>query len=236
MPPILIIDDDEDLLELLSRFLKEQGFSCTTAVDGEKGLRKLRMDVFDAVILDLMLPDMDGFAILQRLRAEEETKAMPVLMLTARGEDIDRIIGLELGADDYLPKPFNPHELAARLRALLRRSSLNRQEQKVAGTRDIDNLSIHGAGLCVYVDGNKQDITVSELRLLNALLDNAGDVVSRDALCKTVFGHGAYPMDRSLDVMISRLRRKIGPLPAGGERIKAVRGEGYMFLLSGEKT
>ena len=233
MPNILILDDDEELLNLLSRYLREQGFSCVTAPDPETGLAVLRKGGIDALILDVMLPGADGFEVLRGLRGEESASALPVLMLTARGEEIDRIVGLEMGADDYLGKPFNPRELAARLRALLRRSG--RDGTEPAAVRHIQDLAIHSAALCVTVNGIRQDLTVAELRLLNHLADHAGSVVSRDFLCREIFGHAVYSMGRSLDVLVSRLRRKLGPGPDGRDRIKAVRGEGYMLLLPGEQ-
>jgi two-component system response regulator CpxR len=152
-------------------------------------------------------------------------------MLTARGEEIDRVIGLEMGADDYLAKPFSSRELVARLRALLRRTSLNKTNPPL---QQVDDLCINRVSLCVGVNGQQQEVTVSELRLLTLLTQHIGEIVSRDDLYKSIFGHPAYPMDRSLDMLVSRLRKKLGPRKDGGERIKAVRGEGYLYLLTGE--
>lgn len=234
MPTILIIDDDDALLGLLGKYLGNEGLDCLTASTVEKGLEFLRAGGVDALILDVMLPGTNGFEVLRNLRKDEKTSMLPVLMLTAKDEDIDRIVGLELGADDYLGKPFNPRELLARLRALLRRSGQNRADAPGAGLQQVGDISINRASLWVAVSGKQQPITVSELRLLGHLVDSLGTVVSRDFLCKAIFGHAAYPMDRSLDVLVSRLRKKLGPGPDGRERIKAVRGEGYMYIAPGE--
>lgn len=231
MATILIIDDDMELFSLLSAYLKAEGFNSVHAADAEKGLREAAKGGHDALVLDVMLPGMNGFEVLRRLRAEENTALLPVLMLTARGEEIDRVVGLEMGADDYLAKPFSSRELVARLRALLRRTSQGKANLPL---QHVDDLSINRASLCVVVNGQQQDVTVSELRLLTLITQNIGEIVSRDALYKSIFGHPAYPMDRSLDMLVSRLRKKLGPRKDGGERIRAIRGEGYMYLLSGE--
>ena len=233
MATILIIDDDMELFSLLSAYLKAEGFNSVHAADAEKGLREAARGGHDALVLDVMLPGMNGFEMLRRLRAEESTALLPVLMLTARGEEIDRVVGLEMGADDYLAKPFSSRELVARLRALLRRTSQGKTNLPL---QHVDDLSINRASLCVVVNGQQQDVTVSELRLLTLLTQNIGEIVSRDTLYKSIFGHPAYPMDRSLDMLVSRLRKKLGPRKDGGERIRAVRGEGYMYLLAGEKV
>lgn len=231
MATILIIDDDMELFSLLSAYLKAEGFDSVHAPDAEKGLREAAKGGHDALVLDVMLPGMNGFEVLRRLRAEEGTALLPVLMLTARGEEIDRVVGLEMGADDYLAKPFSSRELVARLRALLRRTSLGKTNLPL---QHVDDLSINRASLCVGVNGQQQEVTVSELRLLMLLTQNIGEIVSRETLYKSIFGHPAYPMDRSLDMLVSRLRKKLGPRKDGGERIRAVRGEGYMYLLAGE--
>ncbi len=231
MPDILIIDDDEELFSLLEQYLKSEGFSCAHAPNGESGLRQAGRKSPDAIVLDVMLPGLNGFEVLRRLRAVEgEQKNLPVLMLTARGEEIDRVVGLEMGADDYLGKPFSPRELVARLRAILRRSSPDRTEARPEQLRQADDLLLNQAALCVTVNGKAQPLTVPELRLLNHLLRNIGQVVARDFLYKDVFGHQAYALDRSLDMLVSRLRKKLGPRPDGSERIRAVRGEGYLYL------
>lgn len=232
---ILIIDDDRELFTLLDEYLGEEGFSCLHAANPEQGFRLLGTERVDAVILDVMLPGMNGFEALRRLRADPGNEALPVLMLTARGEEIDRVVGLEMGADDYLPKPFSPRELVARLRAVLRRRApVGSEEQRSASVLHIDDVVIDRASHSVSAGGMSVDLTMSELRLLLMLGERPGEVADRDALYRILFGHQAYPADRSLDMLVSRLRRKLGPRADGGERIKAVRGEGYMFLLSGE--
>lgn len=233
MPTILVIDDDHELFSLLSTYMKAEGFDSVHAADAEKGLQIAARGGHDALVLDVMLPGMNGFEVLRRLRAEEDTVQLPVLMLTARGEEIDRVIGLEMGADDYLAKPFSSRELVARLRALLRRTSLGKPNLPL---QHVDDLSINRASLCLTVNDQQYNLTVSELRLLTHLTQNIGEIVTRDVLYKAIFGHPAYPMDRSLDMLVSRLRKKIGPRKDGGERIRAVRGEGYMYLLAGDQT
>ncbi|MDR1242020.1 MAG: response regulator transcription factor [Deltaproteobacteria bacterium] len=231
MATILIIDDDAELFSLLGAYFKAEGFTAVHAADAEKGLREAAKGGHDALILDVMLPGMNGFEVLRRLRAEETTALIPVLMLTARGEEIDRVIGLEMGADDYLAKPFSSRELVARLRALLRRTSSSKANLPL---QHVDDLCINRASLCININGRQQDLTVSELRLLTFLTQNIGEIASRDTLYKSIFGHPAYPMDRSLDMLVSRLRKKLGPRKDGRERIRAVRGEGYIYLLAGE--
>ncbi len=235
MPEILLIDDDYELFSLLSDYLKDEGFELAHAPDAETGLRKAFGGGFDAVILDVMLPGQNGFEVLRRLRADGSGSALPVLMLTARGEEIDRVVGLEMGADDYLPKPFSPRELVARLRAVLRRSGQAAGEGQALPLLRVDDLAINRAALCVLVGDEPRDLTASELRLLAHLVERGGEVVEREFLYKQIFGHPAYPMDRSLDMLVSRVRKKLGARPDGTERIKAVRGEGYMYLLPGRK-
>ncbi len=234
MADILIIDDDEELFSLLEEYLEDEGFSCVCCAKPEDGLQKIASYNFDILILNVMLPGINGFEVLRRIRADKNKADLPVLMLMARGEEIDRVVGLEMGADDYLAKPFSPRELVARLRAILRRAARPKAEVQAAAARQIENLLINPASLYVMAQGVKKDLSVSELRLLTHLVQNAGQVVSRDFLYTYIFGHPAYPMDRSLDMLVSRLRRKLGARPDGGERIKAARGEGYMYLLAGE--
>lgn len=231
MATILIIDDDLELFGLLRAYFETEGLAAVLAADAENGLREAAKGGYDALILDVMLPGSNGFEVLRRLRAEEATALLPILMLTARGEEIDRVVGLEMGADDYLAKPFSSRELVARLRAIMRRTPFGQANSPL---RRVDDLSINRASLCVGINGRPQDLTVSELRLLCLLTQNSGEIVSRDALSKSIFGHPAYPLDRSLDMLVSRLRKKLGPRPDGGERIKSVRGEGYVFLRAGD--
>ena len=234
MTRILIIDDDVELFSLLNDYLKDEGFTCVHAADAQKGLQEAAKGGFDALILDVMLPGINGFEALRQLRSHEASAILPVLMLTARGEEVDRVVGLEMGADDYLGKPFSTRELVARLRALLRRSAHGKAGQPLTSMKQIGDIQINRASLCVTVSGRQQELTVSELRLLEHLVQNTGEVIGRDFLYKSIFGHHAYPMDRSLDMLVSRLRKKLGARHDGGERIKAVRGEGYVYLLTGE--
>ncbi len=232
MPKILVIDDDQELLGLLQDYLRDEGLACAGASGPEQGLREARSGTVDAVVLDVMLPGMNGFEVLRLLRAEEKTQDLPVLMLTARGEEIDRVVGLEMGADDYLGKPFSPRELVARLRALLRRSRRGAPQEREI--RAVDDIVLQQNALCVTVGGRQQELSMPELRLLRLLLQRPGQVVGREFLYKEILGHPAYPTDRSLDMLVSRLRKKLGPRTDGRERIKAVRGEGYMYLTPGE--
>ena len=234
MPTVLIIDDDQELFALLDEYLKEEGFACRHAPLPEAGLAAAREKDIDAVILDVMLPGMNGFETLRRLRADDAAGNLPVLMLTARGAEIDRVLGLEMGADDYLGKPFSPRELLARLRALLRRSAAGRTPRPETHEQTVGDLRIRKGALSVTVRGERVSLTPPEMDLLCLLTHTVGEIISRDRLCASVLGHPAYPGDRSLDMLVSRLRKKLGPHPGGGERIKAVRGQGYLFLDKGE--
>lgn len=234
MPNILIIDDDQDLYVLLADYLKDEGFTCAYASEPEEGIKMIAATSYDALVLDVMLPNMNGFEVLRRIRADEKNAALPVIMLTARGEEIDRVVGLEMGADDYLGKPFSARELVARIKAVLRRTAPVKNGMPAAQQIQVEDITIIPSSLCIIMQDVQKEISVSELRLLTHLVQNIGKVVGRDFLYKTIFGHQAYPMDRSLDMQVSRLRRKLGPRADGGERIKAIRGEGYMYLLSGD--
>ncbi len=225
MARVLIVDDDEELTRLLGRQLELDGFETGAAVDGPSGLEAALSGKWDVVILDVMLPGMDGFEVLRRLRA---ASAVPVLMLTARGEDVDRIVGLEMGADDYLPKPFNPRELVARLRAILRRAV---QPAGVGeGVLAVGDLELDPGARSVMRGGEPVALTGIEFSLLENLVRAAGHVVEREELMRSVLGRRPSPFDRALDVHVSALRRKLGPLPSGGERIKTVRGVGYLYV------
>jgi len=221
---ILLIDDDIELCELVAEFLAGEGFAVESVHDGVAGLERALGGRHDAVVLDVMLPGMTGFEVLRRLR---EASPVPVLMLTARGDEVDRIVGLEMGADDYLPKPFNPRELAARLRAVLRRTGA---EPATTDHIVVDDLVVDLGARTVSVAGREVDVTGVEFSLLEALARAAGSVVSRDDLSRAALYRRASAFDRSLDVHLSNLRRKLGPVPDGGERIKTVRGVGYQYV------
>ena len=230
MSDVLLIDDDVELSELVSEYLVGEGFTVDVVHNGDSGLRRALEGGHDLVILDVMLPGITGFELLRKLR---ETSAVPVLMLTARGEDVDRIVGLEMGADDYLAKPFNPRELAARMRAILRRASL---KPEVSDRIGVDDIVVDLGTRCVSVDAEEVPLTGVEFSLLEALVRSAGNVVSRDDLSRAALFRRTNSFDRSLDVHISNLRRKLGPTAAGGERIKTVRGLGYQYVrMTGER-
>ena len=228
MSRLLLVDDDVELCELVTEYLGGEGFELDVAYDGRGGLERARSSSFDLVILDVMLPGLTGFEVLRRLR---ETSSVPVLMLTARGEEVDRIVGLEMGADDYLPKPFNPRELAARIRAILRRADAPPDSRDLVTVGDV---AVDLGTRMVTVAGGEVALTGVELSLLEALVRSAGTVVSRDDLSRAALYRKASAFDRSLDVHISNLRRKLGPAPNGGERIKTVRGVGYQYVKPGE--
>src|SRR5262245_21392685 len=207
---------------MLSEYLGEAGFRVTRAADGRSGLDRLTHEPFDALVLDLTLPDMDGLEVCRRVRAKSDT---PVLMLTARGDAMDRIVGLELGADDYLPKPFEPRELLARLRAVLRRGQHRRPETVMRFGR----LEIDRDARRIRLDGAERTLTSHQFALLVTLAEKAGRVLSRDALMDLVKGEALEAFDRSIDVHISRIRAAIEDDPKRPRRILTVRGAGYVF-------
>src|SRR5438876_4275518 len=219
---ILLIEDDSRLAEMVSEYLGESGFRVSIATGGRAGLERLAREPFDALVLDLMLPDMDGLEVCRELRAKSDT---PVLMLTARGDAADRVVGLELGADDYLPKPFEPRELLARLRAILRR----RNAVPASDVIRFGRLEIDRAARAVRVEGRDRTLTSYQFALLAALAENAGRVLSRDALMDLLRGEPLEAFDRSIDVHISRIRAAIEDDPRTPRRISTVRGAGYVF-------
>jgi DNA-binding response OmpR family regulator len=219
---ILLIEDDARLAAMVADYLGEAGFRAAVAGTGAEAERQLKREPFDAVILDLMLPDTDGLELCRRIRAESN---IPLLMLTARGDPLDRVVGLELGADDYLPKPFEPRELLARLRAILRR-------QRAAATADVlrfGRLEIDRSARQVRVDGQEKPLTGYQYTLLLALAERAGRVLSRDALMDLTKGTALEDFDRSIDVHISRIRAAIEDDPKKPRRVLTVRGAGYVF-------
>jgi two-component system, OmpR family, phosphate regulon response regulator OmpR len=221
---VLVVEDDCRLAEMLSEYLGQAGFRITVAAAGAAALRLTAEAPYDAVVLDLMLPDMDGLDVCREIRTRSDT---PVLMLTARGDAIDRIIGLELGADDYLPKPFEPRELLARLRAVLRRrfpASAAAHALLHFGRLDID-----AAARAVLLDGVRRELTSHQFDLLLVLAENAGRVLSREALMDKVKGEQLEAFDRSIDVHVSRIRAAIEDDPKKPRRVITVRGAGYVF-------
>jgi two-component system, OmpR family, phosphate regulon response regulator OmpR len=221
---ILLVEDDPRLADMLCEYLGEAGYRMTVAALGATALKYLADAQFDAVVLDLMLPDMDGLDVCRQVRAKSD---MPVLMLTARGDAVDRIVGLELGADDYLPKPFEPRELLARLRAILRRRS--RADVSAPAALRFGRLEIDTAARAVRLDGMHRDLTGYQFDLLAALASKAGRVLSRDVLMDLVKGGQLEAFDRSIDVHMSRIRAAIEDDPKKPRRVITVRGAGYVF-------
>ena len=221
-PNILLVEDDRRLAEMVSEYLGEAGFSVSVAGDGRTGLARLAAEPCDALVLDLMLPDMDGLEVCRQLRAFSD---VPVLMLTARGDAMDRVVGLEIGADDYLPKPFEPRELLARLRAILRRWDRTRSSNVLRFGR----LEIDRDARGVRVDGAERALTGHQFALLVALAERAGRVLSRETLMDLVKGEELEAFDRSIDVHVSRIRAAIEDDPKRPRRLLTVRGAGYVF-------
>ncbi len=219
---VLLIEDDERLAAMLTEYLGEAGYRVAAAGSGAAGLERLAREPFDALVLDLMLPDMDGLEVCRRLRAQHD---LPVLMLTARGDAADRIVGLEIGADDYLPKPFEPRELLARLRSLLRRMHRSQESNLLRFGR----LEIDRDARTVRIDGKDKALTSYQFALVVALAENAGRVLSREALMDLVKGEALEAFDRSIDVHVSRIRAAIEDDPKKPRRIITVRGAGYVF-------
>ncbi|MFV8816373.1 response regulator [Haliea sp. E17] len=226
---VLIIDDDRELCALLQEYLLSQGLACNAIHDGAEAVRHLRNQHYDVLVLDIMLPGMQGLDVLRKLREFDNT---PVLMLTARGEDTDRIVGLEMGADDYLPKPCNPRELAARLRAILRRAG-SPQAADSADDIEAGETHLHLPSRTAHHAGQALPLTSAEFNLLWVLLRHAGQVVDKDTLSREGLGRPLAAFDRSVDVHVSKIRRKLAD--AGGDNlILSVRGAGYQFALENE--
>jgi DNA-binding response OmpR family regulator len=227
MDRVLIIDDDIELCELLAARMSDEGYEIEGVHDGIRGLERALSREHSLVVLDLMLPRMGGLEVLRRVR---EQSPIPVLILTARGEDVDRIVGLEIGADDYLPKPFNPRELIARIRAILRRSV-----RLATGTHPliVGDLRLDPAAREARMEGRLLSLTSVEFALLEMLMQHAGRIVTREELTEAVLGRKPGPFDRVVDVHVSNIRKKLG-VSEGVERIKAVRGSGYLLVVRAE--
>jgi DNA-binding response OmpR family regulator len=225
----LLVEDDARLGAMVAEYLGRHDLDVTVAPDGERGLAALRRGRFDVVLLDVMLPGIDGLEVCRRIRAASEWAALPVLMLTARGEDVDKIVGLELGADDYLAKPFNPRELLARIRAVLRRGAAGASRARLTA----GGLVIDVDAREVTVDGRRVGLTHHEFELLAALARAHGRVLSRDQLLDGLGGHEAEGFDRSIDVHVSKLRAKLEKDPRAPRYIKTVRGVGYALVRPG---
>lgn len=222
---ILIVDDDRELGSMLGDYLAAEGFEVAHAGNGQAGVDAVAAGEYSLVVMDITMPVMDGFEALRRIRQFSE---VPVLMLTARGEELDRIVGLELGADDYLPKPFNPRELAARLKAILRRARPGAPSSSVLG-----DLRLDAGARRLLLNGEPVPVTATEFSIMQILLADAGSVVDKDRLSREALGRALTPFDRSLDTHMSNLRRKLGKTEDGEPRIKTVRGRGYQLTLPG---
>jgi len=225
--PLLLVDDDVELCELVGRFLTGEGFVVEAVHSGDAGVDRALSGRHALVLLDVMLGRSNGFDVLRQIRA---ASPIPVVMLTAKGDALDRIVGLEIGADDYLPKPFDPNELAARIRAVLRRTNAHGAQR--GRTIVVDDLELDASARAVRRAGRSIGLTTVEFDLLEALAGEAGQVISRESLVTRVLGREFSPFDRSIDTHVYNLRRKLGPLAAGGERIVGVRGIGYLYACS----
>jgi len=231
---ILIIDDDEELCGLLATYLRTEGFHLDAACESKKGMAMAATGMYRLLILDIMLPARhDGFALLQKVRAR---MSLPVLVLSAKSDDIDRIVGLEMGADDYLPKPFNPRELAARIRSILRRSKSYHPAMENIRKCEGDDVEMDIAKQSCRCADRFVHLTPLEFSILDRLLRNAGNVVTRDELAQEVLERPLNPYDRNIDVHISKLRRKIGRREDGSDRIKSIRGAGYIYTFPAAGT
>ncbi len=226
MSHLLLIDDDLRLTDMVSGYLRNNGYTVDTAGSLATGREQLKQNAYDALVLDLMLPDGDGLDFTRELRSQPRTRRLPLLMLTARGEPMDRIVGLEIGADDYLPKPFEPRELLARVKALLRRAAPDRGDDEVLvfGRLEVD-LGARQARLA----GEPCDLTSHQFELLTVLAKSPGRVLSRDQIMDSLKGHPLEAFDRSIDVHISRIRALIEDDPKNPKRVLTVRGAGYVF-------
>jgi len=223
---ILVIDDDVELCSLVGEYLAPEGFQIEAVHDGDRGLERALSGDHLLVVLDVMLPGMSGFDVLRQLRKSSRT---PVLLLTARGEDVDRIVGLEIGADDYLPKPFNPRELVARIRAILRRTQAGETADQRPEVLRVGDVELDPATRTVLHSGKPVEFTSVEFNLLHVLLREAGRVVTREHLVDEVLSRKFSPFDRSIDMHVSKVRKKLGDSDNGMDHIKTVRGVGYIF-------
>ncbi|MGB8007496.1 MAG: response regulator transcription factor [Terriglobales bacterium] len=233
MDQILVVDDDIELCGLVQEYLTGEGFNLKAVHDGEEGLKHALTNDFALVVLDVMLPGMNGFEVLRRIRSVSK---IPVLLLTARGEDVDRIVGLEIGADDYLPKPFNPRELVARIRAILRRTKPVKAADEPPEVLSVGDVELDPATRSVQRAGQPVDLTSVEFNLLEVLLREAGRVVTRERLVNAVLSRKFMPFDRSIDMHVSKVRRKLGDSEEDGDHIKTIRGVGYMFARPSSKA
>ncbi|BAF60012.1 MAG: response regulator transcription factor [Pelotomaculum sp.] len=232
MPKILVVDDEKNILELVRFNLEREGYQVLTALDGPQGLELARAERPDLIVLDVMLPGMNGLEVCREMHRDAATKNIPVIMLSARAEELDRVLGLEMGADDYITKPFSPRELVARIKARLRRiqKEEGREREAVPGGRlDFGRLVIDEEKFAVYVDGVKVDLTPKEFELLRFLARQPGRVFSREQLLEQVWGYDYAGDSRTVDVHIRHIRQKLGRLSESDQPIETVRGVGYCF-------
>jgi len=231
MPTILIIDEDPELCDQVSQYLKNEGFDTQAIHNGEEGLDAALNQSYQAIIMEVLLPGIGGFEILRRLRAVSQ---VPVIILSTRGDEVDRVLGLELGADDYLSKPFSTRELVARIRAVLRRT-LATHNEPVPDSLQIQNLELDSGAHSVKINNEPLELTSVEFKLLELLMRSAGKTVTREEIAKDVLGRELAAFDRSIDTHVSNLRHKIGS-GRSGSRIKTIRGTGYVFIKPSAKT
>lgn len=226
---ILLIDDDRELGELLVEFLASEGFELELAYSGEEGLERLGTHEYDLILLDVMMPGMSGLDVLREMR---HTNTIPVLMLTAKGDELDKVLGLELGADDYLPKPYSHRELVARIRALLRRVEMEHQRPgpAVQPVLTLGRITLDTRVYQALVDKQDLELTQTEFKVLQTLMERAGQVVTKNELYKTVLGRPLEPYDRSIDMHVSNVRKKIMAFAEDYRPIRTLRGVGYQFI------
>jgi two-component system response regulator CpxR len=228
MKSVLLIDDDVELGELLKEYLSMEGFELTAVHDGETGLKQALSGDYSLVLLDVMLPKKNGFEVLRELR---QKSSIPVIMLTARGESVDRVLGLEHGADDYIPKPYHHHELMARIKALFRRIEMSAEEpESTSNELKVGELELNPATRTATRSGEELPLTGAEFGVLQCLMENVGDLVDKDSLSMAALGRQLMAYDRSIDMHVSNLRKKLGKRDDDSDWIKTVRSRGYMLV------
>lgn len=231
MTQLLLVDDDIELCQLLKEYLVAEGFTVDMAHDGQQGFDASQSKTYDAIVLDVMLPIFNGFDVLRKLRDNTDTKQVPVLMLTAKGDTVDRIIGLEIGADDYLPKPCNPRELVARLRAILRRAEPKAETENSSDMLSVGLLTLQKSNRSVHYNNHNANLTGAEFTVLELMMSSKGEVISKELLTEKALGRKLTPYDRSIDVHVSNIRKKLTAKGANKELIINIRGSGYMLTV-----
>ncbi|MCG9968329.1 response regulator transcription factor [Pelotomaculum terephthalicicum JT] len=232
MPVIMIVDDEKNILELVRFNLEREGYRVISAVDGAQCLELARTQAPDLIVLDVMLPEIDGLEVCRELRKNNQTRNIPIIMLSAKAEELDRVLGLEIGADDYVTKPFSPRELVARIKARLRNVRFEKERGKESTKKnlmDFGRLVIDEDRFDVYIDGLKQDFTLKEFELLRFMARRPGKVFSREQLLESVWGYDYVGDSRTVDVHIRHIRQKLEQLPGGARLVETVRGVGYRF-------